>query len=133
MRERREQFKLKRTAGYKRCGRVSSNYVSQEWVQDRSKVMVIIGSEAVSLYPSLTREESASEVPEAVLESNIKWDEVNWKEVVRFLVLGRDEAVCRCSGFGIVLPGRKHKTGVGPMGAAEDDENQWEFKKDLPR
>ena len=22
-------------------------------------------------------------------------------------------------------------TGVGPMGAAEDDENQWEFKRDL--
>ena len=58
MRERREQFKLKRTAGYKRCGRVSSKNVSQEWVQDRSKVMVILGSEAVSLYPSLTREES---------------------------------------------------------------------------
>ena len=37
-----------------------------------------------------------------------------------------------------VLPSRKHNngtrpglTGVGPLGAAEDDEIQWEFKKDL--
>ena len=62
MRERREQLKQKRTAGYKRCGRVSSKNVSQEWVQDKSRVMVIIGSDAVSLYPSLTKEESANEV-----------------------------------------------------------------------
>ena len=107
-------------------------------VQDKSRVMVIIRIDAVSLYPSLTREESANEVAEAVLESNIKWDGVNWKEAVRFLVLGRDEAWCRSSGLGRVLPWRKHKngtrpglTGVGPMGAAEDDENQWEFKRDL--
>ena len=112
--------------------------MSQEWVQDKSRVMVIIGSDTVSLYPSLTKEESANEVAEAVLESNIKWDGVNWKEAVRFLVLGRDEAWCRSSGLGRVLPWRKHKngtrpglTGVGPMGAAEDDENQWEFKRDL--
>ena len=62
MRERREQLKLRRTAGYMRCGRVSSKDVSQERVQDRSRVMVIIGSDAVSLYPSLTKEESANEV-----------------------------------------------------------------------
>ena len=60
MRETREQLKLRRTAGYKRCGRVSSKDVSQEWVQDRSRV--IIGRDAVSLYPSLTKEESANEV-----------------------------------------------------------------------
>ena len=40
----------------------NSKDVSQEWVQDRSRVMVIIGRDAVSLYPSLTKEESANEV-----------------------------------------------------------------------
>ena len=81
---------------------------------------MIIGSDAVSLYPSLTKEESANEVAEAVLESNIKWDGVNWNEAV--LVLGRDEAWCWSSGLGRVLSWRKHKngtrpglTGVGPM------------------
>ena len=37
--------------GYKRCNRVSSKDVGQEWVQDKSKVMVVIGFDAVSLYP----------------------------------------------------------------------------------
>ena len=36
--------------------------------------MVVIGSDAVSLYPSMTKLESADEVANAVLESNIKWE-----------------------------------------------------------
>ena len=79
MRERREQLKLRRQAGYKRCGRVSSNSVGQDWVQEKSEVMVVIGSDAVSLYPSLTKEESANEVAEAVLESSIRWEGIHWK------------------------------------------------------
>ena len=54
------------------------------------------------------------------------------------MVLGWDEAWCRRSGLTRVLPWRKHKqgtrpglTGVGPMGAEEDDEKQWEFRRDL--
>ena len=53
--------------------------------------MVIIGTVAVSLYPSLTRHESADEVAEAVTERSLKWEGMNWKEA-RFLVLGRDES-----------------------------------------
>ena len=49
--------------------------------------MVIIGSDAISLYPNLTRQESADEVAEAVMESDLKWEVVNWKEATRFLVL----------------------------------------------
>ena len=68
-----------------------------------------------------------------------RWrDGINWKEAARFLVLGRDEAWCRSRGLTRVLPWRKHEqgtrpglTGVGPMGAAEDDENQWEFRRNL--
>ena len=41
--------------------------------------MVIIGTDAVSLYPSMTKPESADEVAEAVLESSLKWEGVNWK------------------------------------------------------
>jgi hypothetical protein len=60
---------------------------------------------------------------------------VNWKEAARFLVLGRDELWCRSSKLWRVLPRRKYKhgtrpglTGVGPLGADSDDENQWEFR-----
>ena len=55
LRERREELKDRRMNGFNRCGRVSSKQVSQECVQDRSQVMVVIGSDAVSLFPSLTK------------------------------------------------------------------------------
>ena len=101
----------------------------------RKQKMVIIGSDVISLYPNLTRQESADEVAEAVMESDLKWEGVNWKEATRFLVLGRDEPWCRSSKLWRVLPRRKYKhgtrpglTGAGPLGADCDDENQWEFR-----
>ena len=107
---------------------MSSKDVDPDWVQDRSKTMVVIGSDAVSLHPSMTKQESADEVAEAVMQSDLRWEGVNWKEATRYLVLGRDEAWCRSSGLTRVLPWRKYKkgtkpglTGVGPMGAEADD------------
>ena len=106
--------------------------------KDRSRVMVIIGTDAVSLYPSMEKQEAADEVAAAVEESSLKWDGVNWKEATRFLVLGRDETWCRKSSLWRVLPRRRYKhgvrpglTGAGPLGAEPEDEIQWEFKPDL--
>ena len=134
LKERREQLKERRSSGYRRCGMVNSKQVAQEWIQDRGQAMVIIGSDAVSLFPSLTKQESADEVAEAVMDSELKWDGVNWKEAVRYLALGRDETWCRSSKLRRVLPWRKSNkgtrpglTGVGPLGAESDDEKQWKF------
>ena len=138
IREQRERLKQRRTNAYKRCDKVNSKNVPKEWVQDRSRTMVIIGTDAVSLYPSLEKQESADEVAVAVQESNLKWEGVSWKEATRFLVLGRDETWCRKSSLWRVLPKRRYKhgvrpglTGVGPLGAEPEDEVQWEFKPEL--
>ena len=138
LKERRALLKERRTKGYARCKKVNSKEVNNKWVQDRTTKMVIIGSDAVSLYPSMTKRESADEVASAVLESNIKWEGINWKEATRFLVLGRDETWCRGSKLWRVLPRRMYNhgtkpglTGAGPMGANPDDENQWQFKRDM--
>ena len=138
LRDRRAALKERRTTGYARCNKVNSKEVSNNLVQDRTRKMVIIGSDAVSLYPSMTKVESADEVASAVLESSIKWEGINWKEATRFLVLGRDETWCRGSKLWRVLPRRKFDhgtkpglTGAGPMGANTDDENQWQFRKDV--
>jgi hypothetical protein len=64
--------------------------------------------------PSLTKQESADEVAQAVMESDLKWEGVNWKEAVRFLVLGRDEPWCRSSKLRRVLPWRRSKKGTRP-------------------
>ena len=78
------------------------------------------------------------EVAESVLESDLKWEGVNWKEATRFLVLGRDETWCRSSKLWRVLPRRRFNhgtrpgmTGAGPMGAECDAENQWEFRGEV--
>mgnify|MGYP001336309005 CR=1 FL=1 len=71
--------------------------------------MVIIGSDAVSLYPNLTKQESADEVAEAAMATDVEWKGVNWKEALRFLVLGRNEAWCRSSKLWKVLSRRKNK------------------------
>ena len=138
IREQRERLKQRRTNAYKRCDKVNSRDVPKEWIQDRSRTMVIIGTDAVSLYPSLEKQESADEVAVAVQESNLKWEGVSWKEATRFLVLGRDETWCRKSSLWRVLPKRRFKhgvrpglTGVGPMGAEPDDEVQWEFRPEV--
>ena len=129
LKERRERLKDKRTNRFRRCDKVSSKQVGQEWVQDRSRPMVVIGSDAVSLF-----QESVDEVAQAIMESDLKWEGVNWKEAVRFPVLGRDEPWCRSSKLRRVLPWRRSKkgtrnglTGVGPLGADANDEKQWKF------
>ena len=115
---------------------VGSDKVKNIWVQDKSENMVIIGSDCVSLYPNLTKTETASEVAEAIMESSIKWADVNYKEGVRFLVLGRPKEWQKTSGLSRVLPSRRYVkgckpglTGAGPLGASSNDEVQWVFRK----
>ena len=138
IREKREQLKQKRTNGYKRCNKVNSREVPKEWIQDRSRALFIIGTDAVSLYPSLEKQVSADEVAIAVEESSLKWEGVRWKEATRFLVLGRDDSWCRRSSLWKILPRRRYKhgarpglTGARPLGAVAEDEIQWEFKQGL--
>ena len=70
----------------------------------------------------------SDEVAQAIMESDLKWEGVNWKEAVRFLVLGRDEAWCRSSKLRRVIPWRRSTKGtrpglkgVGPLGADSND------------
>ena len=56
--------------------------------------------------------ESADEVAEAVMESSLEWEGMNWKEATRFLALGRDEPWCRSSKLWRVLPRRNYKKGT---------------------
>ena len=77
LREKREQLRQKRTNRFRQCDRVSSKSVSQEWIQDRSKTMVIIGSDAVALFPSMTKLESSYEVTRAAMETDLRWEGVD--------------------------------------------------------
>ena len=91
---------------------VSSKDVPNHLVQDRSKPMVIVGSDVVSLYPNLRATEAGEEVLQAILESDIKWEGVHWQEAVRYLAMLRGFHWCK--GHTVlrrVLPNRKFAHG----------------------
>ena len=83
---------------------MSSKDVHNKWVQDKSSKMVVIGSDCVYLYPNLTKQTTADEVANAIMESDIEWRDVNWKESVRYLVLGRSKEWRAGSGLTRILP-----------------------------
>ena len=103
-------------------------------VQDRSKPLVIVGTDVVSLYPNLTWAAAGEEVYTAIMESDISWDGCNWLEGVRYLALCRGYQWCVNSKLKRVLPNRRYAkgswpgiTGVGPLGSSVNDEDQWVF------
>ena len=97
---------------------------------------VIIGADADVLYPSLEGEMAGIAAKNAVMESSIEWEGVNYKEAARYIVLESSEAEVRTSKLRRVLPARKFKKGTrpkiagpGPRGPekVDDEEDQWVF------
>ena len=91
----------------------------------------------MALYPSLDAEMAALAVKRAVLESDIVWEGVDYKECVRYIALElRCEAKRRMSGLNRVLPVRRFNKGTrpgmteqDPMGPNSGGEEQWVFPK----
>ena len=129
MKQKREKFKEQRKS--RLCEKqqdlqlamVSAKDVPTELVQDMSKPLVIIGSDVVSLYPNLTWESAGEAVYHTIVDSDIVWQGVNFKEGVRYLALCRGYDWCLKSNLHRVLPWRRYAhgswpgiTGEGPMG-----------------
>ena len=55
-------------------GLVSSKPADNKFVQDRSKKMVIVGSDVVGLYLALRKNEAAEEGYQSVMEADISWE-----------------------------------------------------------
>ena len=73
-------------------------------------------------------------VREAVLKSNIKWEEIDYREGVRYLALNWDLEKCKSSNLRRVLPVRRGRRGTrpglkgaGPRGKLKGDQEQWIF------
>ena len=98
--------------------------------------MLVIGSDVEALYPSLEDRQVAEICFRAVMETKIKFENVDYEEGVRYVPLNLSADQCRMSELRRVLPWRKKVkgtrrgvTGVGPKGAERGDENQLEFPK----
>ena len=86
-----------------------SQDVSKEKIQDREKKMEVVGADVESLYPSLNDEVVANLVYEAILETDMKFHNINYKEGVRYLARNWSEQECRTSDLKRVLPWRANR------------------------
>ena len=69
-----------------------------------------------------------------IIKSEIVWTDIDYLEAARFVALNWSGDKCRRSKLSRILPTRRCKTGprpgvrgVGPMGAARGDQDQWVF------
>ena len=115
-------------------GWVDSREVDQEMIHDFGKPMEVIGWDVNALYPSLDWETTQGVVKEAIINSKIKWEDIDYMEGCRYIALNLSGEECRSSNLSRILPVRRAKTGVrpgvkgpGPMGAEPHDQEQWRF------
>ena len=97
--------------------------------------LVIIGGDAVSLYPTIQEEMACLAIRKAMIESKIEFEGVNFKQCVLYIALenlSQSELLWR--GLNRVVPKRKFTkgtrpimTGPVPLGPHENGEEQWTF------
>ena len=113
---------------------VSSKDVDNSDIQDWTLPMVLIGSDVAALYPSLVADLVGKTVYAAVMESDIKWEGIDYCEAVRYIALNTSAEESNRSRLRMILPRRRWKTGsrpcvkgVGPQGPGRGDTEQWVF------
>ena len=140
MRMRREEFKETRKKRHCRkqpnidVKMMNSKDVPQDLVQNKSIPMVIIGSDVASLYPNLRWGPAGEEVYQAIMDTEMEFEGLNYMEGARYLALVRGKDWCMKSKLRRVLPSRSKKqgsrptiTGEDPMGPSVNSEKQWDF------
>ena len=95
-----------------------------------------MGSDVEALYPSLDADRVAKIIYEAILNSKVTWQNVDYLEACRYIALNWSAEECRKNKLRRVLPTRRGKTGVrpgvrgeGPMGLDTGDSEQWRFPR----
>ena len=92
----------------------SGDEMLPEDIQDQSAPMVVIGTDVVNLYPSLDIGQVVEEVREAILDTGIKFEDVDYLEAARYVALNWSESQCIRSGLRRILPRRRYTTGSRP-------------------
>ena len=116
-------------------GVLRSDKIDNRYVQDRSGKILIVGSDVEALYPSLDAMEIAEIVYNAVLNTNISFENINWMEGCKYIALTSTEQECRIGPLKRVLPTRRSVngtrpgiTGEDPLGKESGSQDQWEYK-----
>ena len=92
-------------------GAIRSDQVENTYVQDKSCKIQIVGSDVEALYPSLEALEVVEIIYNAVMETKVKFDNIDWLEAWKYIALISSEQECRLGPLRRVLPKRRHVQG----------------------
>ena len=116
-------------------GVLRSDEVDNKMVQDRGNRVQVIGADVEQLYPSLHAVEVAEIVYKAMMDTKVKFDNVEWLEACKYIALTSTAQECRLGPLKRILPIRRKVNGVRPGITGEDPlskesgcQEQWEFK-----
>ena len=101
---------------------------------------VLIGMDAVALYPSISMEVAMEECEKAAMNSEIEVRNINYMEATRFLALCLDKDQIKTEGLRGLLPVRRPSkkggktrelklTTANSLGPSVNDQKQWKWSK----
>ena len=98
--------------------------------------LLLLGADVKALFPSLDCKEVAKEVMKELLETEMKIDEVDWKELATYLAMNLDQKQVDALPVRRLIPVRRYSRGPRPGCTGKDarDRNvkeadtKWEFK-----
>ena len=103
---------------------------------DDKEPRMLLGVDAVGLFPSLDSEQSGKIVGEIYKESGMKIENVNYKELSKYVALNLSELEIRKRNMHTYIPVRKHKFGPRPgiktkeaIYDVDDDESLWQHRR----
>ena len=88
--------------------------VDNKLVQDKSKRMVMCGADVEALYPSLSDVQVAEIVYQAIMETDVGFEGVDFMEGCKYIAMNSTAQECRISPLRRILPTRRHVQGVWP-------------------
>ena len=86
------------------------------------KNLILIGADAVGLFPSMDTTETARIVREEFINGDLKL-ECDWKELSKYISMNRTESEIRREGLGRIMASRLHTKGPRP-GVTEQRQRQ---------
>ena len=118
---------------------LKSTETTSEKVQDRGKKMVIVGSDVEALYPSLEDIEVAEICHNAIMNTNVKFTNINYEVGAKYVAMNMTEVEARISPLRRVLPWRTKTggarpgvTGEGALGPGGKEDKLWTTPDTMP-
>ena len=96
--------------------------------------VVVVGADVAALYPSLADLEVGIICHNAVMNTNIKFNNINYRIAAKYVSIYLSETEARLSPMFPILPRRTSKQGVRPgVTSNPDNESSWWYPTDTAK